>query len=162
MNEGMLLRITVGRVGRPHGVRGEVSVRPEPGREGLFHPGADFHTGQDDFPTLVVRAVRPAARGLLVEFAGITNRETAARLTGCDLLARPEESGGRGLVGLEVRREDSVVGVVAEVITGRQDRLVVSLRGGATAEVPLVDELVPEIRPEEGWLRVEPFEGLLD
>ena len=72
--------MVVGRVGRPHGVRGEVTVLPAGDDPGDFGRGTILRAGERD---LKVRSARPYRdRGLIVAFAGIRNRNEAETLRG--------------------------------------------------------------------------------
>ena len=161
--------VAVGRITRLHGVRGEVCVRVDSDHPDRFAPRSAFHTRLENAPFLILRSARHGPKGLIAEFAGFTSAEAAHGLVGADLLIRDEDRRplAQGefwpdqLIGLEVRLGSDVVGVVKDVIQGPQDRLVVAGPGGATAEVPFVEPLVPEVSPEEGWLRIDPPEGLL-
>ena len=161
--------VTVGRITRLHGVRGEVFVRIESDHPERFAPRSVFHTEVEGARLLVLREVRGGSNGLIVGFAGFASAETAARLVGAELLIhetdrrqlRPGEFWPDQLVGLEVRIGYEAVGVVTDVIQGPQDRLVVALRTGNRVEVPFVVALVPEVNQAGGWLRIEPPKGLL-
>ena len=166
--DGGRARVAVGRIGRPHGTGGEVAVRPDSDFPQRFQPPASFHTDHPEFPTLVLRTARPGPKGLIVSFAGVTTRRAAARLTGRELWIRPQERRALGpgefwpdsLVGLAVRMGEEEIGRVTDMVTGRQDRLVVTRRDGSVGEVPFVESLIPEINLAGGWLRMEDFPGL--
>jgi ribosomal 30S subunit maturation factor RimM len=74
----------------------------------------------------------------------------------------PEE-----LVGLQVLdTAGSEIGTVVEVnLQGFQDQLVVQLTAGDSNDskriIPFVKDLVPEVNLEQGWVKVNPIEGLL-
>jgi len=147
-------------------VRGEVTVLPESGDEGDFGRGILLHAGERD---LEVRTARPYRdRGLIVAFAGITDRNTAESLRGLiltrDAAARRSLDEGEfwasSLVGLEaVTPAGEVLGRVAEVITGGfQDRLVVATLSGEEVQVPFVEEIVGN--PQGGRLVIDAPEGL--
>ena len=160
--------VVVGRITRSHGVRGEVCVRIESDHPGRFEAPATFRTNREQVPLLVLRGARPGPNGLIAEFAGITSIEAASRLVGADLLIEEherrrlehDEFWPDQLIGLEVRVESEVIGVVEDLIHGPQDRLVISHRDGATSEVPFVAPLVPEVDLEGGWVSIEPPGGL--
>lgn len=162
--------VTVGLITRTHGVRGEVYVRVESDHPERFIPPARYHTNLPATPLLILRGARPGNHGLIAEFAGITSLEAASRLVGVDLLIPENDRRRLGvgeywpdqLVGLEVRIGKAPVGLVADVILGPQDRLVVTRPDGKGGEVPFVESLVPEIDLDGGWLRIEPPDGLLD
>lgn len=162
--------VVVGRIGRPHGVRGRVTVvAAHPAR---FQPGARFVTDEPEPRPLVVRTVGRHAKGaLILGFEGITDRDAAEELRGANLTIpqsarrqlEEEEFWPEELEGLEVRSPGGrQLGWVTGVVFGEaQDRLALELLEGRNVEVPFVDELVKEVRIEEGFLVIEPIEGLL-
>ncbi len=81
--EGLLI---VGRIGRPHGVRGDVYLDLLSDREERVAPGAQLWCGQQ---MLVIAKARPAMDRWVVSFEGITDRNDAARLTSQEVLAEP-------------------------------------------------------------------------
>jgi 16S rRNA processing protein RimM len=181
------MRVIVGRVGRPHGIRGEVVIGIRTDDPDLrFAAGAVLDTGTSPDGEA---AGRPGARGggrltvasahwhsgqLLVAFAGVTDRTAAAGLTGTWLsvdssslpdLADPDEFRDHELVGLSVRtRSGEPVGVVTEVLHYGQDLLVVRRDGTAGGDclVPFVKAIVPEVDVAGGALVIDPPPGLLD
>ncbi|MFM8944962.1 MAG: ribosome maturation factor RimM [Actinomycetota bacterium] len=72
--------VAVGRIVRPHGVRGELGVLVLSEVEGRFAPGAEVLL--PDGRALRVRASRPHRSGLIVEFEGVGDRDAAAALAG--------------------------------------------------------------------------------
>lgn len=161
----------VGRVVRPHGIRGELVVQPSTDQpERRFAPGATLAT--DDGTVLTVTAVRPHAGRLLVRVAGVGDRDAAERLRRVRLSVvvtddeQPEADTyyDAQLVGLAVRGGGGTrLGTVAGVEHGpAQDLLVVDLAAGGQARVPFVAALVPRVAIDEGWLLVDPPPGLLE
>ncbi len=67
------------------------------------------------------------------------------------------------LVGLQARAPDGTnLGVVGEVIEGPAQYRLVIRSAELEFQVPFVDELVPEVDIESGYLIVVPIEGLTD
>ncbi len=161
--------MTVGRIVRAHGARGRVVVKVESDNPDRFVPPARFLTRNRKVPQLTLRDVAERPDGILAEFAGIVTRAQALELVGSDLIIRVEDRRELGadefwpdqLIGLEVRVGASEVGIVKDVITGTQDRLLISEPGGGSVEVPFVAQLVPEVDLAQGWLRINPPDGLL-
>lgn len=166
-----MIEVIVGRVGRAHGIRGDVFIdvtTDEPKRR--FHKGAALRTA--DGTTLEVAAVREHRGRLVVSFVGYPDRTAVETLTGEELLVDvpddetpddPEEFFVRHLVGLEVRRADgTVAGLIAEVQPlPSQDLLVVDVDGEERL-VPFVEALVPTVDINEGYVQLADVEGLLE
>lgn len=168
--------VVVGRIGRPHGVRGEVSVEVRTDDPGLrFVPGAVLSTDPEDAGPLRVRCVRQHKGHPLIGFDGVPDRTAAETLRGTLLLAEPivdadpDTFYDHDLVGLRVRLTDGrQVGTVAGVEHGPgQDLLVIdqtSLHTAAAdrlARIPFVRALVPQVDLGAGTVTVDPPGGLL-
>ncbi|MEM7143184.1 MAG: ribosome maturation factor RimM [Actinomycetota bacterium] len=78
--------LEVGRITRPHGVRGEVNVVLTSNRVERVAKGAVLHT--DDGP-LTVRSSRPHKSGFIVTFAEIGDRNRAEEMRDTILRAEP-------------------------------------------------------------------------
>jgi 16S rRNA processing protein RimM len=167
-------RLVVGRVLRPHGVRGELSVQVLSDAPERFAPGAELGVGDPDGPGPLESAVVQAARlhqgRLLLSLEGVEDRGAADRLRGAWLsipvaAARPLDPGEfwpHQLVGLTVvDRQGRERGRVADVLPGAaHDLLAVELPGGASALVPAVAALVT-VELEAGRVLVDAVPGLL-
>jgi 16S rRNA processing protein RimM len=173
--EAVPARLVVGRVVRPHGVKGEVVVQPLTDAPDRFAVGAELAFGDPELDEplrpLVVAAVRDDRGRLLVSFAGVADRDAAEPLRGGLLsipraAARPlapDEFWSHQLVGLVVfDREGTRRGVVEDVLPGTaHDLLSVRLDGGSTVLVPAVAALVT-VELDAGRLVVDAVPGLLD
>ena len=174
------MRVTVGRIGRPHGIRGEVVIGVRTDEPDLrFAVGATLDAAERaDEPAggaqLTVAAARWHSGQLLVAFAGIADRTAAAELTGRWLtmdasqlpeVGDPDEFRDHELIGLSVRTcAGDPVGVVADVLHYGQDLLVVRRTDGQEGEslVPFVKAIVPEVDVQRGVVVIDPPPGLLD
>ena len=79
----------VGRIGRAHGVRGELYVDLITDRDSRLAVGARVRAGQQ---WLTVAAARPQARRWLATFEGVADRNAADALVGRLLYAEPLDS----------------------------------------------------------------------
>lgn len=166
------MRVTVGRVGRPHGVRGDVVVGVRTDEPELrFAVGSRLDTDPPGAGPLVVASSRWRSGELLVRFEGITGRDAAAGLRGLWLTldaaavapsADPDEFRDMDLVGLAVRTVDGqAVGNVTDVLHHGQDLLIVRRASGGDVMVPFVKALVPVVDLAGGVLVIDPPAGLL-
>jgi 16S rRNA processing protein RimM len=174
--------VVVGRIGKAHGIKGEVSVdlrTDEPGRR--FADGTVLTTqtprggaphGPGRPTALTVRASRWHQARLLVTFAEIKDRNDAEAARGLVLTVQvdtdespedPEEFYDHQLVGLQVRTRDGrVVGELAAVLhTTGQDLLSITAPDGREVLVPFVTQLVPVVDVPNRTIVVEDRPGLL-
>jgi 16S rRNA processing protein RimM len=82
--------IVVGRVTRPHGLRGEVVVEPESDVAGRFERGSTMRLGPSGRRVEVVDS-RPFGDRLLVRFAGLEDRTAVEGLRGLELTVERTE-----------------------------------------------------------------------
>jgi 16S rRNA processing protein RimM len=163
----MSQQVIVGTVGRPHGLRGEVTVRPRTDRvEQRFAVGAQLLI--DSRPITVIGSSWTQGR-LIVGLAGVADRSAAEELRGLDLWADAdgddldsEEYHDAMLIGLAVVDPDGApLGTVTAVQHNpAQDLLTVRNEAGEWL-VPFVSELVPQVDVPGGRLVVRPIPGLL-
>lgn len=165
--------VTVGRIGRAHGIRGAVVVGVRTDEPELrFAKGSRLDTDPSGVGPLTVAATRWHSGELLVRFEGINDRDAAAELGGTWLLVDsatiappddPDEFNDADLVGLCVRTLDGTdVGTVDDVLHPAQDVLVVKAADGREIMIPFVKSIVPEVDLKSGVLTIDPPEGLLN
>ncbi len=155
-------RVVIGRVGAPHGIRGELRVFPLTDFPDRFQGMERVYAGEE---LLDIAGVRYQNEKILLRFAGFENREKAAALTGRFLSvdradAVPLEEGEYytfDIIGLDVFEEDGqALGTVTEVLqTGSNDVYVVSKKGqAAQVLVPALKSVVREIDLKGGRMVV--------
>lgn len=182
-----LLRVC--RIGRAQGLKGEVTVQiftDDP--DYRFAPGAVLYT-KDGSEEYVVEHSRTFKNRWIIKFEGIDNRDASEAANGTVLYGEaddPEEMleadewYPKDLIGLEARLAEGnglgleagrVIGKVVDVMDVAQwllkIRLAEPVRGedGEVLEnsalIPFVEELVPDINLEEGYLTINPSGGLI-
>lgn len=168
------MNVVVGRIGRPHGVRGEVTVEVRTDSPELrFVPGHVLHTDPPEAGPLTVDRVHWHSGRLLLTLAGVHDRTAAEALRDVRLVvdvdeaerpADPAEFYDHQLVGLRVLTADDVeLGVVGEVLhLPSQDLLAVRCPDGREVLVPFVTEFVPIVDLAGGRVVVTPPPGLVD
>ena len=170
--------VVVGRIGRPHGVRGLATVEVRTDDPDLrFAPGTVLRTDPAARGPLTVVDKRWHSGTLLLQLAAPSGevyetRETVDTLRNTMLLVPvaelpeiedPDAFYDHQLVGLEARLPDgSVIGEVTAVRHEAQDLLVIRRAEGGEALVPFVAAIVPAVDVDGGFLVVDPPEGLLE
>lgn len=176
LNHGREVRVA--RIGKPHGIRGEVTVE-------LFTDSPEIrfakgnvltlkeHLRERAPTTLTVETVRWHKNILLVKFLECPDRTTAETLRNSELYDYVEPLSADAdtwyleeLVGLAVHMDglDSpAIGKVSGLIPRDvQDLLEVRLIDGRELLIPFVEEIVPKISKERGAVIITPPPGLLE
>jgi 16S rRNA processing protein RimM len=169
--------VVVGRIGKPHGLRGEVTVEvrtDEPDRR--FALGTTVRVerpggGAAPWPALTVATSRWHQATLLLRFEEISDRTAAESARGLMLHATvaadespddPEEFYDHQLVGLAAEDVDGrALGEVTGVLHGAQDILQIRATDGRDTLVPFVAALVPEVDVRGGRVVVADRPGLV-
>jgi 16S rRNA processing protein RimM len=165
--------LVVGRVERPHGTGGEVSVSIRTDFPERFTAGATFLWQRgDDTRKLLVVSARPHAGRVLLGFEGVRDAESARSLAGGDLCiasadAIPPPPG--------FFYEHEIIGWICEDTSGRRlgeaaglerapgsPLLSVEIAPGKIALVPFVHGIVVSVDRESRRIVLDPPEGLLD
>jgi 16S rRNA processing protein RimM len=178
LSEPSLDTVVVGRIGRPHGVRGlaTVEVRTDdpdlrfaPGQVLLTDPpqrgpltvtGKKWHSG-----TLLLQLATPSGEVCSTREDVEALRNTLLVVPVADLpeIEDPDSFYDHQLVGLTARLTDgTVIGEVTGVRHEAQDLLMIRRQDAPEALVPFVSAIVPEVDLDGGFLVVDPPEGLLD
>ena len=164
----------VGRVARPHGIRGQVIVNPEtdfPGER--FHPGAELFVNRAGrAESITITTVRFQQQRPVIGLRGIDDMNAAATFAGAELrvpierlAALPPDTFYRhDLIGCAVETSaGAVIGRVEDVEgTMGGSRLVVKTDGGAEVLVPLAAEICTAIDPAAKRIVIAPPTGLLE
>jgi 16S rRNA processing protein RimM len=170
------MQLVVGRIVRPHGVHGELTVEVRTDDPDLrLGVGAVLATEPAAAGPLTVARRRLHSGRLLLRFVGVDDRSAAEDLRGTLLvvdsaelpeLPDPDEFRDHQLIGLSVIAPGGEqVGTVADVLHYGQDLLVVDgegKRAGAEILIPFVSAIVTDVDIPAGLLRVDPPPGLLD
>ncbi|HET9369577.1 MAG TPA: ribosome maturation factor RimM [Vicinamibacterales bacterium] len=166
-------KVTVGRVIRPHGNKGQVVVAPETDfGEERFRIGSVLDVLQDGRDRqLVVNASRLHDGRWVVGFDGVASIDDAETLRGLELkiaaaAVTPLEPGRYYLYDLEGCTVETVdgerVGVVERVDTGSGPAMLVVAGRGGEVLVPFVDAICASIDVPGQRIVIRPIEGLID
>ncbi|MGP3986332.1 ribosome maturation factor RimM [Streptomyces sp. 3N207] len=167
------MQLVVARIGRAHGIKGEVTVEVRTDEPELrLAPGAVLATDPATVGPLTIASGRVHSGRLLLRFEGFGDRTAAEALRNTLLIAEvdpdespedPEEFYDHQLEDLEVVTGDgTVVGRIESVAhLPAQDLLVVRREDGGEVLIPFVHEIVPEVDLEAQRAVVDPPPGLL-
>ncbi|MET3718547.1 MULTISPECIES: ribosome maturation factor RimM [unclassified Arthrobacter] len=166
------MQLQVARIGKPHGIRGEVTVQVlTDAPADRFVPGTEFVVEPASAGPLTVESARWNKDILLLAFEGIETRNQAETLRGAKLFVETEELDDdddegwyeHELVGLEARVGSQVVGKIAALHTMPvQDLLVVEDANGKEILIPFVEQIVPEVNVAGGFVLLTPPDGLFE
>ncbi len=168
--------LTVGKIVAAQGLKGELRVNPSSDfPERFTEPGLRWiKKGKETIKKIQLISGRhiPGKSLFVIKLEGINNRNAAESLIGNELLvpssSRPElpenEFHLLDLIGLQVRLEplEYPVGEVIGLESAGNDLLEIQLKEGKKVLVPFVEEIVPKVKINEGWLEITPPPGLLD
>ena len=165
--------LVVGRLGRPHGVHGEISVEvrtDEP--EIRFAKGSKLSLKETN-NQLTVLSSRWHQEKMLVKFEEITDRDLANDIKGKTLVieidpnsieTKKDQYYEFQLTGLNVIDiNEKTLGQIKEVITGlAQDLLVVETEEKKEVLVPFVKQIVVNVDLNKKLITMDPPRGLFD
>lgn len=164
--------VMVGRIGRPHGLRGDVTVEvrtDDP--DSRFAAGSVLSTDPAATGPLTVTRCRRSGGILVLGFDGFEDREGAERLRGTLLLVPtddlpasedPDEFYDHELIGLTVRdTAGAELGTVTDVLhPPAAPVLEVRTVVGESVLVPFVSAIVPQVDLAGGFCVVDPPDGM--
>lgn len=148
--------IRIGRVARPHGVRGSVAITLDnPASDSLFHVSWIRLDGDGGSTRFDVRRAGPGRKGqVILTLAGVDTVEAADALRGREVAVEPDqlpalgedEYWQRDLLDLQAFAEDGTpVGRVIEVVDTAEVPVLVVRGDGAERFVPFADPYVISI-----------------
>ncbi|MET8561512.1 ribosome maturation factor RimM [Streptomyces flaveolus] len=168
------MQLVVARIGRAHGIKGEVTVEVRTDEPELrLAPGAVLATDPASAGPLTIETGRVHSGRLLLRFAGVTDRNAAEALRNTLLIAEvdPEELPegedeyyDHQLIDLDVVTEEGIeVGRITEIShLPTQDLFIVERPDGSEVLIPFVEEIVAEIDLAEQKAVITPPPGLID
>jgi 16S rRNA processing protein RimM len=161
--------LAVGRLGKPHGIRGEVQFYVLTDFPERIKTGVTLFLGKNKQPATITE-IRPHTQKLLVRFEGYDSREEVAELRSQVAFVRtadiPPLPAGEyyyhQLTGLFVLTDEGEdLGRLAEIIeTGANDVYVVRDAGGKEILLPAIDDVILKIDLENKQMVVHLLPGL--
>ena len=149
--------LEVGRIGRAHGIKGDVRVELTTDRRERVAPGSQLHTGQR---WLTVERSRPAGTSFVVGFDGVTDRTAAEAMAGTRLYAEPIDDPDalwvHELVGARVVEVDGTERGACVAVIDKPAADLLELDSGSLVPVTFVVSL------DDGVVTIDPPDGLFD
>lgn len=153
--EGLL---EVGRIGKPHGVKGDLFISLTSDVEERHQPGASFVVvSGSEYRTLVISTVRPQQDRFVVHFDGVDDRDVAEKLTNKFLYAEPVADEAalwvHELIGSRVVDVDGELWGRCIGVLNNPAHEILEIEGGLLVPVPFVESCDGEttiIRPPAG------------
>jgi 16S rRNA processing protein RimM len=166
--------VAVGRIGKAHGIRGDVFVEPwTDSPEDRFFDGAVLATDPTDRGPLTVENSRLHSGKLVVHFEGFDTRNSVEAIRGTMLVMSaqdrppiedPDEFYDTDLIGLQTRLvSGEPIGPVVDVLHSAADSLlVITAQDGREVLVPFRREFVPVVDLTARIVELDPPDGLFD
>ncbi|QKW09452.1 ribosome maturation factor RimM [Streptomyces sp. NA04227] len=168
------MQLVVARIGRAHGIKGEVTVEVRTDEPELrLGPGARLTTDPASVGPLTIESGRVHSGRLLLRFVGVADRTAAEALRNTLLIADvdpeqlpedPEEFYDHQLIDLDVVTTDGTeIGRITEIShLPSQDLFIVERPDGSEVLIPFVEEIVTDIDLGEQRAVIDPPPGLID
>ena len=163
--------VIIGKIRRPHGIRGEVRVTVLTDFPELISQRKVVYVGESHSP-YTIKSTRWHGGDLLISFEELPDRTAVEIFRNVMVYMKSEdmpelpkgEFYTHQLVGLEViTDEDEHLGVLKEVlITGANDVYLVEAPDRKDILLPAIDDVILEIDHDNGLMRVHILPGLLD
>ncbi|MBP48138.1 MAG: 16S rRNA processing protein RimM [Myxococcales bacterium] len=157
--------VTLARVGRPHGIRGEVKVQTFNDASTLLFTQEKLRLRRKGQAPRMLELVgaRPGGAVWIVRFAGVDDRDLAAELTHGQLSVPrsvlPDLPSGEfyhvDIVGVEVHDQDTdqAIGKVRHIHDQPSDLLEIRLLDGGDVLLPMGSDYIVELSPERVVVR---------
>ncbi|MFI6688933.1 ribosome maturation factor RimM [Streptomyces sp. NPDC050485] len=168
------MQLVVARIGRAHGIKGEVTVEVRTDEPELrLGPGAVLTTDPASAGPLTIETGRVHSGRLLLRFEGVRDRNAAEALRNTLLIAdvdpaelpeEPDEYYDHQLMDLDVVLADGTeIGRITEIThLPSQDLFIVERPDGSEVMIPFVEQIVTEIDLEQQRAVIDPPPGLID
>ncbi len=167
---GEPLFLVVGKIHRPHGVKGDVIMEVITDFPERLHAGVVVYVGDQHTP-LKIHSRRKIGVSLLLNFAEYVDPEGAAELNNTLVFVRADdrpplpdgEYYQHQLIGLKViSDEDQEIGTLVQILeTGANDVYIVRPETGPEVLLPAISDVIKKVELDSGRILVHLLPGLL-
>ncbi|CAD2076827.1 ribosome maturation factor RimM [Phocicoccus pinnipedialis] len=163
------MKIVIGDLVNFHGIRGEVKVLSDSDfAEIRFKPGSVVEIDNIEY---TISGYRKHKGFHLLTFEGIININEVEHLKGKPIYGEVTEENEldedeyhyKDIIGLEARLLETgeVLGKVTSIVeTGAKDVFVI--KGKQEIMIPFVEEFIPIVDLEKGFIQITPIEGMIE
>ena len=163
--------LAVGKLRRPHGVRGEMLMSVWTDFPERLHPDKHVYVGKS-YQLCQIKTIRDHRQDMIISFDGFTSRDDVGHLRNnvvyvrtSDIPALPDDGIYlHQLIGLKVisDEDETVLGVVTEIIeTGANHVLLVRRESKGDLLIPDIEPVVFNVNLEKGEILVHLIPGLI-
>lgn len=162
----------IGRIGKPWGHQGELTLHLDDlDVDDLVHAGSFFVDIEGQKVPFAFSQLHDKGKDVLVKFEDFGDPQSASILVGRDLYAPPglladgsdESWDPEEFIDMLVRDEEhGELGVVTAIDGTAKNPLLVVLRGEQEVLIPITDDMILGVDPEENVLLVRTPPGLLE
>ena len=157
--------IKIGKIVNTKGLKGEVKIYPYTGYKERFEEIGYFHVENEK---MIIEKVTYLKEMPIVRLSGVTTIEQAQKLRNKEIFIESDQLNPldedeyliTDLIGLEVRNNLEVIGVVEDVLTHTAQHIYVIKGKDGEHLIPAVSEFIKEVNIEEGYILVELIEGM--
>lgn len=163
-------KIKIGRIVNAVALRGEVKIYNYSGYRERYEELERIIVDETPYE---IEKVRYQQHMVILKLAGINDRNAAEAMknkdvyiTESDLAELPEDTFYiRDLIGISVIDIDrgEIIGTIKDVLQpSTQDIYVISMPSGGEAMIPAVSQFVKEVNIEDGYVKVQLIEGMIE
>lgn len=162
--------LAIGRLLRPHGVRGEILMQVLTDFPERLQPGVRVFLGEERRPIRILQ-LRPHGKRMILSLEGFTDRERVGELRNQVVTVRADDRPAlpegeyyhHELLGIRVVSEQGEdYGELVEIITtGANDVYVVRSPDRADLLFPAIESVILAVNLERGEMEVRPLPGLI-
>lgn len=164
--------MTVGRINKPHGIRGEIELTVMTDYPERFKIGSTFYLNPPlpSIKEVEIQNVRKKKNTLLIKFIGLDDRDQADDLSGREVAVarddlmelKADQYWHFDLIGMRVVTTDNrELGSIVEVLTGKANDVFI-VRDGKEYLIPAISEVVEKVDIKNKTMLINPIPGLLE
>ena len=164
--------IVIGKITRPHGIRGALRVEPYTQDSDKFLSLESLYlAGAGDRKLFQVEKVQSAGKQIILTLTGISSRNEAELYRNFSLEITRQDAQDMDddgfyydeLIGFKVVTVENLeIGILDDIMQNPANDIFVIRKDDKELLIPVVDEFVSNIDKHKGVITIDPIEGLLE